>query len=58
MYLHSGCRDVRRIAEEGQPHVFDMQIVERLVQRPVELMPLERSRKPGPSERNSAHTVV
>jgi hypothetical protein len=47
MYFHSGCRDIRRITEEGQPHIFDMQIVECFVKRPVELMSLERSGRPG-----------
>jgi hypothetical protein len=40
VYLHPRCCDVRCIAEEGKPHIFDMQIVERLVKRAVKLMPL------------------
>jgi len=43
VYLHSRCRDVRCIAEEGKPHIFDMQIVERFVKRAVELVPLNKS---------------
>jgi hypothetical protein len=46
VYLHSGCSDVRRIAEERQPHIFDVQIVEGFVKRPVELMSLEQSGRP------------
>jgi hypothetical protein len=40
VYLHPRCCDVRCIAEEGKPHIFDVQIVERFVKRAVELMPL------------------
>lgn len=40
VYLHPRRRDIRSIAEEGKPHIFDMQIVERFVKRAVELMPL------------------
>ena len=40
VYFHPRRRDIRCIAEEGQPHIFDMQIVERFVKRAVELMPL------------------
>jgi hypothetical protein len=40
VYLHPRRGDVRCIAEEREPHIFDMQIVERFVKRPVEFMPL------------------
>lgn len=44
MYLHSRCRDVRCIAEEGKPHIFDMQVVKCFVKRAVELVPLKKYR--------------
>ena len=40
VYLHPRRRDVRCIAEEGKPHIFDMQVVECFVKRAVKLMPL------------------
>jgi hypothetical protein len=43
MYLHPRRRDVRGITEEGKPHVFDMQIVERFVKRAVELVSLTKN---------------
>jgi hypothetical protein len=42
MYLHPRRRDVRGITEEGKPHIFDMQIVECLVKRAVELVSLTK----------------
>jgi len=42
MYLHPRRRDVRRVAEEGKPHVFDMQVVERFVKRAVEFVSLDK----------------
>jgi hypothetical protein len=32
VYLHTRSRDVRSIAEEWQPHIFDVQIIEGLVE--------------------------
>jgi hypothetical protein len=40
VYLHSRRRNIRCIAEEGKPHIFDMQIIERFVKGAVEFMPL------------------
>ena len=40
VYLHTRCRDVRSIAEEWQPHIFDVQIIECLVESSVELVSL------------------
>ena len=40
VYLHTRSGDVCSIAEEWQPHVFDVQIIECLVERSVELMSL------------------
>jgi len=51
VYLHPRRRDVRCIAEEGKPHIFDMQIVERFVKRAVELMPLIKSKLKTPSRK-------
>jgi hypothetical protein len=45
VYLHPRRRDVRCIAEEGKPHIFDMQIIERFIKRAIELMPLIIKRK-------------
>ncbi len=60
VYLHPGRRDVRCIAEEGKPHIFDMQIVERFIKRAIELMPLTENKKLGESssETKCQHTVV
>lgn len=43
MYLHPRRRDVRGITEEGKPHIFDMQIVERFVKRAVEFVSLTKN---------------
>ena len=40
VYLHTRSRDVRSIAEEWQPHIFDVQIIECLVKRSVKLVSL------------------
>lgn len=40
MYLHPGGNDVSGIAEEWQPHVFNVEIVERFPYRSVELVTL------------------
>lgn len=42
VYLHTRSRDICGIAEEWQPHIFDMQVIECLVQRSVELVSLIR----------------
>jgi hypothetical protein len=43
MYLHPRRRDVRGITEEGKPHIFNMQVIECLVKRAVELVSLTKS---------------
>ena len=40
MYLHPGGDDVGGIAEERQPHVFDVEIIKRLPYCSVELVTL------------------
>ena len=40
VYLHSGCDNVGGVAEEWQPHVFDVEIVESFPYRSVELVTL------------------
>jgi hypothetical protein len=53
VYLHPRRRDVRCIAEEGKPHIFDMQIVEHFVNRAVELVPLTIKGKLGTPSRKT-----
>ena len=40
MHLHPGGDDVGGIAEEWQPHVFDVEIIERLPYCPIKLVTL------------------
>jgi len=40
VYLHPGCDNVGGVAEEWQPHVFNVEIVERFPYRSVELVTL------------------
>jgi len=40
VYLHPGGNDVGSIAEEWQPHVFNVEVVERLPYCPIELVTL------------------
>ena len=42
VYLHTRCCDVRSIAEEWQPHIFDVQIIKCLVETSVEFVSLIR----------------
>jgi len=61
VYLHPRRRDVRSIAEEGKPHIFDMQIVEHFVNRAVEFMPLIKSKvnwRHPQGEQRSAYSCV
>ena len=54
MYLHPRGNDIGGIAEERQPHVFNMQIIERLPYRSVELVTLAN----GISARSAAIVLV
>ncbi len=62
VYLHPRIRDVRCIAEEWKPHIFDMQIVKRFIKRAVELMSLveKGKRRFGDilNKNRCKHTVV
>jgi hypothetical protein len=47
MDLHPRCNDIGRIAEERQPHILNMKVIEGFVQRPVEFVALEPNSQHG-----------
>jgi len=58
VYLHPGGDDVGGIAEEWQPHVFNVEVVKRLPYCPVELMTLVNEISAVRATTSSKFTVV